>query len=103
MKATATESALKPSDEPFEIFREWFAEAKAREPNDPDAMSLATVDATGLRVLVGFGSIIARIGLPGEAHYALANEAMAREVEAFGAALCAEIGERGIVPGIGGR
>ena len=42
------EKELKPADEPFEIFREWFAEAKIHEPNDPDAMSLATVDASGL-------------------------------------------------------
>jgi pyridoxamine 5'-phosphate oxidase len=48
VSATATERELKPSDEPFELFREWFSEAKAHEPNDPDAMSLATVDATGL-------------------------------------------------------
>jgi pyridoxamine 5'-phosphate oxidase len=48
VSATASESELKPSDEPFELFREWFAEAKAHEPNDPDAMSLATVDAAGL-------------------------------------------------------
>ncbi len=34
--------------EPFEIFREWFADAKAKELNDPEAMSLATVDASGL-------------------------------------------------------
>ena len=47
VSATASESELKPSDEPFELFREWFAEAKAHEPNDPDAMALATVDATG--------------------------------------------------------
>jgi pyridoxamine 5'-phosphate oxidase len=26
----------------------WFADAKAAEPNDPDAMALATVDAAGL-------------------------------------------------------
>ena len=48
MSATETEKQLKPSDEPFELFREWFAEAKAHEPNDPDAMALATVDAMGL-------------------------------------------------------
>ena len=48
MSATATEKELKPSDEPFELFREWFAEAKAHELNDPDAMALATVDANGL-------------------------------------------------------
>jgi pyridoxamine 5'-phosphate oxidase len=48
VSATGAESEVKPSDEPFEIFREWFAEAKAHEPNDPDAMSLASVDANGL-------------------------------------------------------
>jgi pyridoxamine 5'-phosphate oxidase len=39
---------IAPTDEPIALFRRWFAEAKAREINDPDAMSLATVDARGL-------------------------------------------------------
>jgi pyridoxamine 5'-phosphate oxidase len=34
--------------EPFALFAAWFAEAAASEPNDPDAMALATVDAHGL-------------------------------------------------------
>lgn len=34
--------------DPFELFDAWFAEAAAQEPNDPNAMTLATVDATGL-------------------------------------------------------
>jgi len=34
--------------EPFALFDEWFAEAKEREINDPNAMALATVDAEGL-------------------------------------------------------
>jgi pyridoxamine 5'-phosphate oxidase len=34
--------------EPFALFAEWFAEACKTEPNDPNAMSLATVDAEGL-------------------------------------------------------
>ncbi|MEM6538078.1 MAG: pyridoxamine 5'-phosphate oxidase [Pseudomonadota bacterium] len=34
--------------DPFDLFEEWFSLAKEREPNDPNAMSLATVDATGL-------------------------------------------------------
>src|SRR6202521_5782739 len=37
-----------PADEPLELCREWFAEAKAHEPNDPEAMALASVDAQGL-------------------------------------------------------
>jgi len=34
--------------EPFRLFAEWFAEGKRAEPNNPDAMALATVDADGL-------------------------------------------------------
>ncbi len=34
--------------DPFSLFEEWFAEAKATEPNDPNAMALATVDPAGL-------------------------------------------------------
>ncbi|SCW58413.1 pyridoxamine 5'-phosphate oxidase [Ancylobacter rudongensis] len=36
------------STEPFLLFEEWFDEAKKSEPNDPNAMALATVDADGL-------------------------------------------------------
>jgi pyridoxamine 5'-phosphate oxidase len=34
--------------EPFALFEAWFAEATASEPNDPNAMALATVDAAGM-------------------------------------------------------
>jgi pyridoxamine 5'-phosphate oxidase len=34
--------------EPFALFEEWFAAAKEREINDPNAMALATVDLEGL-------------------------------------------------------
>jgi pyridoxamine 5'-phosphate oxidase len=34
--------------EPWTLFDRWFAEATQREPNDPNAMALATVDADGL-------------------------------------------------------
>lgn len=47
---------------------------------------LAAIDPERLRLLVSFGSIIARSGLRGEADYALANEALARRTEAFAAA-----------------
>lgn len=33
--------------DPIEVFEEWLAEAEASEPNDPTAMSLATVDEAG--------------------------------------------------------
>jgi pyridoxamine 5'-phosphate oxidase len=35
------------ADEPFRLFAAWFAEAKKSEPNNPDAMTLATVGADG--------------------------------------------------------
>ena len=46
--SASDESDITPSDEPIALFQQWFAEAVAREPNDPDAMSLATVDGSGL-------------------------------------------------------
>ena len=33
--------------DPFALFDEWFAEARASEPNDPEAMALATADSDG--------------------------------------------------------
>ena len=33
--------------DPFALFDEWFTEARASEPNDPEAMALATADADG--------------------------------------------------------
>ncbi|AJE47706.1 pyridoxamine 5'-phosphate oxidase [Celeribacter indicus] len=35
-------------ENPFEIARRWLAEAEAAEPNDPNAIALATVDPEGL-------------------------------------------------------
>lgn len=35
-------------DDPFVIARAWLAEAEATEPNDPNAIALATVDPEGL-------------------------------------------------------
>ena len=48
MSVPFQDQELVPADEPLELFREWFAEAKAHEPNDAEAMALATVDAQGL-------------------------------------------------------
>jgi pyridoxamine 5'-phosphate oxidase len=39
---------MMPVDQPLAQFDAWFTEAKAREPNDPNAMALATVDSDGL-------------------------------------------------------
>ena len=35
-------------EEPFALFEAWFAEARRAEPNDPNAMALATADEAGL-------------------------------------------------------
>ena len=36
------------AEEPFRLFSEWLSDAERSEPNDPNAMTLATVDDTGL-------------------------------------------------------
>lgn len=41
-------SGIFSGDDPFELARQWLAEAEPREPNDPNAIALATVDATGM-------------------------------------------------------
>ena len=46
--SASEDSEIAPADEPIALFKDWFEEAKAREPNDPEAMALATVDAGGL-------------------------------------------------------
>ncbi|MFM7335651.1 MAG: pyridoxamine 5'-phosphate oxidase [Tabrizicola sp.] len=41
-------SGIFAGSDPFAIARAWLAEAEASEPNDPNAIALATVDADGL-------------------------------------------------------
>jgi pyridoxamine 5'-phosphate oxidase len=36
------------AEEPLRLFAAWFEDARKAEPNDPEAMALATVDADGL-------------------------------------------------------
>ena len=36
------------ADEPLQLFQQWLKEAEGKEPNDPNAMALATVDHSGL-------------------------------------------------------
>ncbi|TRD23619.1 pyridoxamine 5'-phosphate oxidase [Palleronia caenipelagi] len=36
------------ADNPFQLIRSWMAEAEVSEPNDPNAISLATVDENGM-------------------------------------------------------
>ncbi len=44
---------------------------------------LDALDPDALQQVVGFGSVIAELGLPGEAHYAYANERMAQQLRHF--------------------
>lgn len=44
----ADRSGIFAGDDPFAIARSWLTEAEQTEPNDPNAMALATVDASGL-------------------------------------------------------
>jgi pyridoxamine 5'-phosphate oxidase len=41
------DGGIAPGRDPFALFAEWLKEAEASEPNDPNAMALATVDALG--------------------------------------------------------
>src|ERR1700759_339065 len=41
------DGGIAPERDPFQLFTEWLKEAEAGEPNDPNAMSLATVDGQG--------------------------------------------------------
>lgn len=41
-------SGIFAGDDPFQIARDWLAEAALQEPNDPNAIALATVDPDGL-------------------------------------------------------
>ncbi|MFN3578415.1 MAG: pyridoxamine 5'-phosphate oxidase [Tabrizicola sp.] len=41
-------SGIFEGDDPFAITRAWLTEAEAQEPNDPNAIALATVDADGM-------------------------------------------------------
>ena len=45
---SAEPPALLSETDPFALFGEWFAEARVKEPNDANAMALATVDASGM-------------------------------------------------------
>ncbi len=45
---TLTTSDFTEAGEPFALFQTWFSEAREKEVNDPDAMTLATVDPDGL-------------------------------------------------------
>ena len=41
------DGGIAPADDPFALFTRWMGEAEKTEPNDHNAMSVATVDASG--------------------------------------------------------
>ena len=41
------DGGITPRPDPFALFADWMKEAEASEPNDPNAMALATADADG--------------------------------------------------------
>jgi len=42
------DGGITPRTDPFVLFQEWLKEAEGTEPNDPNAMALATADAGGV-------------------------------------------------------
>ena len=46
--AEANSAEIFDRDEPFELFADWLKDARRKEPNDANAMALATADADGL-------------------------------------------------------
>lgn len=77
-------SGIFAGDDPFDLARRWLAEAEAVEPNDPNAMALATVDAGGLpnvRMV-----LLKEIEAAGFVFYTNYGSAKAREIEAAGKA-----------------
>lgn len=73
--------------EPFALFAAWLADAEAKEPNDPNAMALATVDETGMpnvRMV-----LLKDAGPEGFVFYTNCDSAKGRELLSSGkAALC---------------
>ena len=48
LDAPSTQADFTETGEPFALFAAWLEEAERSEPNDPNAMALATVDEEGL-------------------------------------------------------
>lgn len=71
-------------DDPFEIARQWLAGAEAKEPNDANAIALATVDAAGMpnaRMV-----LLKEIEADAFVFYTNYGSAKAREIEQSGTA-----------------
>ena len=48
LAVTTAQQGFTERNDPFALFGEWLKDAEAKEPNDPNAMTLATVDDEGL-------------------------------------------------------
>ncbi len=48
LAVTTAQQGFTERNNPFELFAEWLKDAEKSEPNDPNAMTLATVDEEGL-------------------------------------------------------
>ncbi len=85
--AGADQGEVFTSDDPVELFISWFHLAKQHEANDANAMSLATVDASGMpnnRIV-----LLKDVGADGFSFYSNAHSAKGEELEANPqAALC---------------
>lgn len=75
--------------DPFAIARDWLAEAAATEPNDPNAVALATVDAGGMpnvRMVLLKEIEVGGPGGGGFVFYTNYGSAKAREIDGAGKA-----------------
>ncbi|MCK4860319.1 MAG: pyridoxamine 5'-phosphate oxidase [Rhodobacteraceae bacterium] len=48
MQENSKRTGIFAGDDPFQIARDWLAEAESAEPNDPNAIALSTVDEDGM-------------------------------------------------------
>lgn len=79
-------SGLFAGEDPFTIARRWLDEAEANEPNDPNAMALATVDGDGLpdvRMV-----LLKAVEPDALVFYTNYESAKARQIEESGVAAC---------------
>ena len=86
-KPLPDDAAFFAHEKPFDLFSTWLSEATKKEPNDPNAVALATVDEHGLpdvRMV-----LLKDFGPDGFVIYSNAHSAKGRQLEAAGkAALC---------------
>ncbi len=80
----ASRSGIFAGDDPFRLAQDWLAEAEETEPNDPNAMQLATVDAAGLPNVRTV--LLKEIASDGFVFYTNFGSAKGQEIDAVGKA-----------------